>query len=53
MVYCTGDKGRQDYLQLVVPRSMRDVILEESHTGNLGGHVGEDRTLSCVREKFF
>ena len=53
MVYCTGDKGHQDHLQLVVPRSMRDAILEESHTGNLGGHVGEDRTLSHVREKFF
>ena len=46
-------KGKQDHLQLVVPSSMRDTILEESHAGSLGGHLGEDRTLGRVREKFF
>ena len=28
-------------------------VLEESHAGNMGGHLGEARTLSCVKEKFF
>ena len=32
---------------------MRDTVLEESHAGSLGGHLGEDRTLSRIREKFF
>ena len=45
-------KARQDHLQLVVPKSMRDATLEESHASNLGGHLGEDRTLSNVRRNF-
>ena len=46
-------KGKQDRLQLVVPNNMRDMMLEESHAGRLGGHLGKDRTLGRVREKFF
>jgi len=30
-------KGKQDHLQLVVPNSMRETVLEESHVGSLGG----------------
>ena len=46
-------KGKPDHLQLVVPNSMRDTGLEESHAGSLGGHLGGDRTLSHIQEKFF
>ena len=46
-------KGKQDYLQLVVPNSTRDTVLEESHAGKLGGHLGENRTLGRIREKLF
>jgi len=46
-------KGKGACLQLVVPRSMRKEILEESHAGSLGGHLGEMKTLDRVREKFF
>ena len=46
-------KGKPDHLQLVVPNCMRDTVLEESHTGSLGDHLGENRTLSRIREKFF
>ena len=46
-------KGKQDHLQLVVPNSIRDTVLEESHAGSLGGHLGEDRTIGRIREKFF
>ena len=46
-------KGKPDHFQLVVPNSMTDTVLEESHAGSLGGHLGEDRTLSHIREKFF
>lgn len=41
-------KRKQDHLQLVVPSSMRDAILEESHAGSLGGYLGEDKTLIRV-----
>ena len=47
------DNGRNSHLQLVVPRCLREEVLEESHAGSMGGHLGEDKTLARVREKFF
>ena len=41
-------KGKPDHLQLVVPNCMRDTVLDESHAGSLGGHLGENRTLSRI-----
>ena len=41
-------KGKPDHLQVVIPNSMRDTVLEEFHTGSLGGHLGEDRNLSRI-----
>jgi len=38
---------------MIVPNSMRDTVLKESHVGSLVGHLGEDRTLSHIREYFF
>ena len=45
-------RGKKDHVQLVVPNNISDTVLEESHAGSLGGHLGEDRTLSRIREKF-
>ena len=46
-------RGRSHHLQLVVPRLMRENVLEESHAGSMGGHLGEARTLNRVKEKYF
>jgi len=32
---------------------MRGSVLEESHAGSMGGHLGEAKTLNRVKEKFF
>jgi len=46
------ENGRRSYLQ-VVPKDLREQILEESHAGSMGGHLGEDKTLATIKEKFF
>ena len=48
-----GGKGKGVHLQMVAPRNMRETILEESHAGSLGGHLGEMKTLGRVRERNF
>ena len=46
-------KGPQSYEQVVVPSSLRPVVLAVSHDLTLAGHCGTRRTLSRLREKFF
>ena len=45
----TGD----GHLQLVVPSVYRNEILQELHSGIVGGHLGQDKTLSCLKERFY
>ena len=45
-------KGKPDHLQLVVPNSMRDTVLEESHAGSLGVHLGEEEPLAAFERSF-
>ena len=40
------ESGSGSHLQLVVPRPMRQEILQDRHGGVLGGHVGEDAELA-------
>ena len=40
-------------LQLVIPKSLRNNILKDLHEGVVGGHLGEDKTLDRVRERFY
>ena len=37
-------------LQLIVPKRSQEEILQDMHGGALGGHLGEAKTLSCVKE---
>jgi len=37
------ENSRKSYLQLVVPKDLREEILEESHAGVMGGHLGENK----------
>lgn len=45
-------KGQISWTQLV-PRLLREEIMQELHAGSLEGHLGEDRTLGKVREQFY
>ena len=40
-------------LQLVVPAPMRSSILHQLHEAPAGGHLGEDKTLHKLRERFY
>ena len=44
----TGD----GHLQLVVPGVYCNEILQELHGGIVGGHLGQDKTLSHLKEFF-
>ena len=41
------------WLQLVVPHAIREEILQELHAGALGGHLGEEKTSSKVKQIFY
>ena len=41
------------HLQLVLPRCKQDVILQEMHEGILGGHLGVDKTLGRLHERYY
>ena len=41
------------WLQLVVPCPLRDEVVHELHAGALEGHLGEDKTLNKVKERFY
>ncbi len=45
--------GSTHHLQLVVPRTLRENILREVHGGALSGHLGTEKTLSRLKERFY
>ena len=47
-------QSSKDYvLQVVIPRLMRKWILEELHAGVSGGHLGEDKMLGRLKERYY
>ena len=45
-----GDHG---HFRLVVPTVYRNDILQTLHAGIAGGHLGQDKTLSRLKERFY
>ena len=43
----------ESHLQLIVPLCYRNEILQELHAGVVGGHLGQDKTLSRLKERFY
>jgi len=43
--------GRPEYLQLVVPASMRQDFMRRAHTGMTGGHYGSQRTQDQLQQR--
>ena len=41
------------WLQLVVPHTLRDEVLEEIHAGVLKGNLGEEKSLHKLKERFY
>ena len=44
--------GAQSRLKLVVPRGLRDEAIQGCHDPRMAGHMGEQKTLQMVRERF-
>ena len=43
----------QAHLQLVVPVELREKIVKDIHEGAAGGHLGQDKTLYRLKERFY
>eukprot|EP00731_Ephydatia_muelleri_P038941 Em1000g3a len=48
-----GTKEVRPCLQLVVPMSQRKIVLAELHEGVTGGHLGQEKTLMKLKERFY
>lgn len=47
------EQGSGCHLQLVAPKPKREEILRDLHSGAWGGHLGEKKMLSRLRERFY
>ena len=45
--------GKSSWLQLVLPQLLREEVLQELHAGALEGHLGEEKLLGKVKERFY
>ena len=51
--YVPVDGRTNSHLQLVVPKSLRKEILKELHEGAMGAHLGEEKLLNQVKQRFY
>eukprot|EP00731_Ephydatia_muelleri_P015777 Em0009g201a len=47
------DNQGSEHLQIIAPAIIRQDILKQLHEGILGGHLGEGKTLSRLKERFY
>lgn len=54
-VLCRRSKTHigSEQLQIVVPDALRNEILSDLHEGAAGGHLGSDKTLGRLKERFY
>lgn len=45
--------GRRFIMQIVLPRNRIVDVLREIHAGSSGGHLGQNKTLQKIRERFY
>ena len=45
--------GGNEVRQLIVPQGLRTEVLQELHSGAVGGHLGEEKTLKKLKERFY
>ena len=48
-----GTNGAPNHLQLILPLALRENVLKELHEGAVGGHLGEEKTLSRLKERYY
>ena len=47
------ESGNKETIQLVVPSSMREVVLYQLHNTRTAGHLGINKTLERIRMRYF
>ena len=45
--------GSNQWSQLVVPKDLQEEVVHSLHGGAASGHLGEEKTLSRLRERFY
>ena len=45
--------GGNEVRQLIVPQGLRTEVLQELHSGAVAGHLGEEKTLKTLKERFY
>ena len=54
VLYCKfWNSNDQVHLQLVAPRAIQRQVLDEMHGGSLSAHLGEEKTLHWLKQKFY
>ena len=48
-----GRGNYESHLQLIVPQILRETVLAELHEGSTGGHLGQEKTLGKLKERFY
>ena len=48
-----SDDGREVRWLIVLPRGLRERVMEELHSSKTAGHLGRDKTLPKVRERYY
>ena len=49
--YCT--EGQVFYPQILLPHLYRASVMQQMHDGPVGGHFGVERTLACLKTRYF
>ena len=53
-LYCRDPCGESGSVhKLIIPKLLQSEILEGLHAGLLGGHLGEEKTLNKLKERFY
>ncbi|KRZ82889.1 hypothetical protein T08_5602 [Trichinella sp. T8] len=51
--YRRGLMAEERAKQVLVPRTLRNEVMQSMHDSRYAGHVGERRTLARVRSRFY
>ena len=53
LVYRTTDSRGNKLMQLLIPKCLRQSVLQQCHTGMCGGHLGTNKTMEQVKRRAF
>lgn len=45
--------GKKKWFQLILPPDLRQEVMQEIHAGVISGHLGEQKTLEQLKERFY